>query len=103
LPILLPKNDTLAYSTFHLYIIKILSNNSLKRDEIFNKLRKAKYGVNIHYIPIYEHPYYKKIGFKKNLFPIAEKFYKSAISIPLHPGLEIKHINNIVSIIKSVI
>ena len=103
LPILLPKNNTLAYSTFHLYIIKILSNNSLKRDEIFNKLREAKYGVNIHYIPIYEHPYYKKIGFKKNLFPIAEKFYKSAISIPLYPELEIKHINNIVSIIKSVI
>jgi dTDP-4-amino-4,6-dideoxygalactose transaminase len=62
----------------HLYPIKV--NN---RAKIFNKLREGGIGVNVHYIPIHMQPYYKSLGFKSADFPISEKYYNSAISIPL--------------------
>lgn len=65
-------------SAMHLYPIKV--NN---RAKIFNKLREGGIGANVHYIPIHMQPYYKSLGFKSADFPVSEKYYNSAISIPL--------------------
>jgi len=70
-------------SSRHLYII--LVNN---RKEVFNFLRtKANILVNVHYIPVYQHSYYQKLGYKLNLCPKAEEYYSKAISIPMFPKL----------------
>ena len=77
------------YSAFHLYIIRI-DDLEIKKNhkEIFIALREKDIGVNIHYIPVHFHPYYKKLGFEIGDFPNAENYYYSAISIPLFFGLQ---------------
>jgi len=68
-------------SAYHLYVVKL---KNLNRSEVFNKLREKKIGVNVHYMPIYLHPYYKKkIGTKKGLCINAEKVYEQIISLPI--------------------
>ena len=79
-----PYQDLDCYSSFHLYPIKINTARSKKsRDVIFKSLRNKGVGVNVHYIPIHTHPYFKSLGFKKGDFPIAEEYYSKVISIPL--------------------
>ena len=102
LPLIKPIINKNYYSAFHLYIIKINTKNSfVLRDRIFNKLLKSNFKVNIHYIPVHTHPYYKKLGFKKNQFNDSLKYYKTAISIPIFPDLRKKDQNRIIQIIKS--
>jgi len=86
--ITIPKVPPNTYSSYHLYPIRV---NNLKgkvgRNELFNTLKKAGILVNIHYIPVYRHPYYETIGFKKDYCPEAELFYQEEISLPMHPAL----------------
>ena len=60
--------------------------------------------VNLHYLPIHLQPFYRKFGFKKNQFPIAEEYSQTAISIPIYPNLkkedQIQIINHIKSFFK---
>ena len=55
--------------------------------DVFKSLRNNGIGVNLHYIPIYKHPFFQKLGFKNFKLPNAENYYKSAISIPIFPKL----------------
>ena len=59
-------------------------------NEIFKKLKNNGIGANIHYIPIYRQPFYKKFNFEYNNFKNSEKYYSEAISIPIFPGLKKK-------------
>lgn len=71
-------------SAWHLYVIE-LENHT--RREIFDALRVRGIGVNVHYIPIYHHPYYQQLGFEHRDYPACEKYYKNAITLPLYPEL----------------
>jgi dTDP-4-amino-4,6-dideoxygalactose transaminase len=64
-------------------------------------MRKNGYNVNIHYIPIHLQPYYKKLGFKKGMYPVAEKYYNETLSIPIFPDLKKKEQINIIKLIKN--
>lgn len=77
-------------SAYHLYIIKI--NN---RDTIYQKLKELNIETNVHYLPIYLHPYYKQLGYKKGLCPNAEKVYEQILTIPIYPLLTDNDINYI--------
>jgi len=82
-------------SSFHLFIIKINFKKTKKKyGELFNYLRKNKIWVNLHYLPIYSHPFYKNY-FNKKDYKNMEQYYKSAISIPIYPGLTLKNQINI--------
>ena len=84
-PITTPFQDPNNYSSFHLYIIRTKNTGKgLTRLDLFKKLREAGILVNIHYIPIYRQPYYKKIGYDSKYFPESEKYYEEAISLPIH-------------------
>ena len=65
-------------------MIQVLSQ---ERKAVFDKLRKAGVGVNVHYIPVYHHPYYQRNGYGDIHCREAEKFYDRAISLPIFPGL----------------
>lgn len=73
-----------SISSWHLYQI-ILPDNC--RDTIYRTLRERNIGVQIHYLPIYDHPYYQKIGIYEKL-PGAEYFFAHTLSIPLYPKLK---------------
>ena len=91
-------NNLDSFSSYHLFIIQV--NN---RKKVFQYLRNKEIGVNVHYIPIHFHPYYKKLGFKEGDFPNAEKYYSKAISIPLYPSLTKKDQNYVIeNVIESV-
>ncbi len=79
-------NDT--YSALHLYIIRIKNNNKgITHRQLFEKLRNAGVLVNLHYIPIYRHPYYELKGYDNKAFPNAEAYYSQAISLPIFSSL----------------
>jgi len=88
-------------SSYHLY--PILLKNYKVHKKIYEDLRAKKIGVNLHYIPVYRHPYYKNLGFKKLDFPEAEKFYSSAISLPIYPSLKEEQQEYIIDILKKII
>ncbi len=81
--IITPQQSINSISSRHLYIIRIPKN----RNAIFENLRNNGIGVNIHYIPIYRQPYYKKFKYKYSDFKESENYYREAISIPIYPGL----------------
>lgn len=87
-PIKLPVRLDNSQSAWHLYVIQIDNNaSSINRADVFNFMRDAGIGVNVHYIPIHLQPYYKNLGFKSGHFPNAENYYNGALSIPLYPHL----------------
>lgn len=84
----LPFQHLDTYSAFHLYIIRLKTNETkFSHREIFDRLRSHGILVNLHYIPIYTHPYYEAIGYNRSEFPQAESYYSEAISIPMYTTL----------------
>lgn len=79
-----PKQLPGCDSGWHLYMIQVLKKD---RKKVFDKLRAAGVGVNVHYIPVYHHPYYQKNGYEQVHCREAEIFYERAISLPIFPGL----------------
>lgn len=71
-------------SGWHLYIIQI---KDAGRKEIFDKLRAEGIGVNVHYIPVYRHPYYQSHGYSGYFCPNAEALYQNMVSLPIYPLL----------------
>ncbi len=77
-----------SYSALHLYVIQLeLDDASRSHREVFESLRGQGIGVNLHYIPVYTHPYYKQLGFKAGMCSMAEAYYARAISIPMFPTI----------------
>ena len=78
-----------CYSGLHLYVIR-LQLERLRRShrEVFELLRAAGIGVNLHYIPVYLQPYYQRLGFRAGHCPNAENYYSRAISIPMYAQLD---------------
>ena len=88
LPVTIPLRLSECYSSFHLYVIRLrLDKIQKNHSQVFEELREQNIGVNLHYIPVHTHPYYKKMGFKRGDFPEAERYYTEAISLPLYQGL----------------
>jgi UDP-4-amino-4,6-dideoxy-N-acetyl-beta-L-altrosamine transaminase len=87
------------YSSYHLFIIRV---NKDIRKSLFSYLRKKNYFVNVHYIPIYKHPFYKKL-FKNFRLIEAENYYNESISIPIYPNLKKTEVNRVIKIVKNYI
>ncbi len=82
-----PQPGRIEDSAWHLYVIRLRGKLATKRQEVFQALRKNGIGVQVHYIPVYWHPLYEKLGYRHGLCPKAEAFYESAISLPIFPDL----------------
>ena len=88
LPLRLPYQAQYAYSAFHLYVVRIESSNIGRgHREVFESLREQGIGVNLHYIPVYFHPYYQNMGFSAGNCSEAEAYYQQAISLPIYATL----------------
>ena len=87
------------YSSYHLGIIIFKDNKT--REKLFRLLRSKNFFVNLHYIPIYRHPYYKKFKINKSHYPNSEIFYKRALSIPIYYGLKKNNILKFIKILKN--
>lgn len=92
------KNKT---SSFHLYVIKLKKKFHRYHEDLFNYLRNKKINVNVHYIPVHLHPYYRNLGFRKGDFKMAELHAKTSISIPIFPHLKINKVKLISDLINN--
>jgi len=87
-----------CYSAYHIYVVKFnLEKIGKTRDEIFKELKLKGIGVNVHYMPIYLHPYYESLGYKKGLCPNAEYVYERMITLPIFPLLDNEKIQTVIS------
>jgi UDP-4-amino-4,6-dideoxy-N-acetyl-beta-L-altrosamine transaminase len=81
----LPQRDAAVQSAWHLYVIGWNEEASGKsRRAAFDALRAAGIGVNVHYIPVHLQPYYRRLGFSPGQFPVAERYYSRALTLPLY-------------------
>lgn len=101
--IILPPKLNGFLSSYHLYPIRLSGKFKGRRDKIFTKLRSAGIGAQVHYIPVYWHPFYRKLGYKKSLCPKVEEFYKAELSLPLFSTLSAKHQNYVVDTLRELI
>ncbi|WNF54105.1 UDP-4-amino-4,6-dideoxy-N-acetyl-beta-L-altrosamine transaminase [Pseudomonas sp. SG20052] len=88
LPLTLPSAQPEAGSAWHLYVVRLQTDRiNLSHRQVFEGLRAAGVGVNLHYIPVHLQPYYRDLGFAEGDFPQAERYYAEAISLPMFPLL----------------
>lgn len=88
LSVITPYQSENCYSAYHLYVVRVRSNDiGVGHRELFELMRANGIGVNLHYIPIYRQPYYESKGYDVGQFPNAEAYYAEAITIPIYPGL----------------
>jgi len=100
LPITLPFQGDEVYSSLHLFPILLPKQYMKIRKAIFDALRQANIGTQIHYIPVHTQPYYQALGFKEGDFPVAEEYYQRTLSLPLFVGLTEEQQNRVVNVLR---
>ena len=90
-------------SSVHLAVIRLEQATARQHRVMFEGLRAAGIGVQLHYSPVHLHPYYRNLNFKEGQFPEAEAYARSAISLPLFPGLGVEEQNKVASIVTNLI
>ena len=87
LPVTTPWQHPDTFSGLHLYVVRVQGEQTRGRRHVFDFMRKAGIGVNVHYIPVHTQPYYQAMGFEVGDFPEAERYYAEAISLPMYSSL----------------
>ena len=96
----IPESDT----TRHLYILRLhLEKLNCTRREFFDALYAENTRPQVHYLPVYWHSYYEKLGYEKGLCPNAEQYYESSMSIPLYYGLTDEDVQDVIRAVKKVV
>jgi perosamine synthetase len=86
-----------AESSWHLYVIRFERESFSKgRKEIFEAFRAENIGVNVHYIPVYNQPYYQKLGYPAKQCREAENYYQEAISLPIFPKMQDDDVEDVI-------
>ncbi len=88
LPVSLLEIPPTVRSALHLAVIRLDNNDPEHHRRVFEGLRAAGIGVQLHYSPVHLQPYYRRLGFAEGDFPEAEAYARNAISLPLYPGLQ---------------
>lgn len=95
----IPESDTCR----HLYIIRLdLDKLSCTRRKFFDAMSAENVQCQLHYVPVYWFPYYKKLGYKEGLCPNAEEVYKGILSIPLFPAMTDEDVEDVIHAVKKV-
>lgn len=104
LPLQLPTRQAGAESAWHLYVVRLkLEQIGKTHKEVFEGLRAAGIGVNLHYIPVHTQPYYRALGFKDGDFPNAEAYYREAVSLPMFAGVPLEQQGEVIGAVRRLI
>lgn len=96
----IPESDT----TRHLYVLRLnLEKLTCDRKQFFDALYAENTCPQVHYLPVYWHSYYEKLGYGKGLCPNAERYYEEVMSIPLYPALTDEDVEDVVHAVKKVV
>ena len=96
--VVLPTEEPFVKCSWHLYPIRLrLDRFSVGRKDIFQALRAENIEVNVHYIPVHLHPYYReKFGYQGGEYPVAEAAYASLITLPLFDSMSTGDVEDVV-------
>ncbi|MCI1858752.1 MAG: UDP-4-amino-4,6-dideoxy-N-acetyl-beta-L-altrosamine transaminase [Sporolactobacillus sp.] len=87
-----------ADSSWHLYVLRFATDRlNAGRREIYKALRTQNIGVNVHYLPVYCHPYYRKLGYSVGLCPNAERHYEQIVTLPLFPKMTDRDVADVIT------
>ncbi len=96
----IPASDT----TRHLYILQLnLEQLNCNRREFFDALTAENVCPQVHYIPVYYHSHYEKLGYKKGLCPNAEALYERILSIPLFYSMTDEDVESVITAVRKLI
>lgn len=99
LPVTLPDRT----SAWHLFVIRLhLERLRVGRERVFRALRAENIGVNVHYVPVPWHTYYRHLGYERGAWPIAEEAYERMITLPLWPGMSDDDVVDVVEAVRKV-
>ena len=94
------KTEDDIFHSYHLFVVRLAGH--ISRDSVFKKMRDAGIGVNVHYIPVHLHPFYKeKFSLSEGLCPVAENVYETILSLPVYPGLENTEVEYVAETLRS--
>lgn len=96
----IPESDT----TRHLYILRLnLDKLSCDRRQFFDAMTAENVCPQVHYLPVYWHSYYEKLGYEKGICPNAEKYYNEVMSIPLYYSLTDNDVEDVIKAVKKIV
>jgi len=98
-PLDCPTRNESCYSAFHLYVIRL--HDSARHRSTFEALRASGVGVNLHYIPVHLQPWYRALGHSEGQYPESERYYRTAISLPIFPDLSQMEMSDVVAKLRS--
>ena len=92
-----------ADPAWHLYVVRIKKAlTGVDRDTLFQRLRERGIGVNVHYIPVHLHPWYREhLGTGEGLCPVAEAAAEEILSLPMYPAMGIEEIETVIGEVRS--
>lgn len=94
--IICPMQQEGCHNSWHLYVIQVPN-----RKEVYDKLKEAGIHANVHYIPVYKHPYYQKNGYAEVSCLNAETLYEHMLSLPLYPDLTEEEQDYVIACVKN--
>lgn len=96
----IPESDT----TRHLYILRLnLDKLTCDRRQFFDALYAENTCPQVHYLPVYRHSYYEKLGYEKGLCPNAEQYYEEVMSIPLYYAMTDQDVEDVIKAVKKIV
>lgn len=99
LPLRLPSPS--GESSWHLYVVQLADPG--RRRQVFDAMRSAGIGVNVHYIPVHMQPWYRRHGFEEGDFPQSESYYASALTLPLFAGMSDAQQDQVADALRSIL
>jgi dTDP-4-amino-4,6-dideoxygalactose transaminase len=93
----LPARRDGADPMWHLYPLRIRGG---RRRALFEHLRASGIGVQVNYLPVYRHPVYADLGYRRGMCPVAEEYYEQEISLPLFPNLTDADVDAVIDLIR---
>lgn len=91
-------------AAWHIFpILLVTAHLRVDRGQIFAALRAENIGVNVHYIPVYWHPYYVDLGYRRGLCPEAESAYEKLLTLPLFPAMTDQDVSDVISAVSRVV
>jgi perosamine synthetase len=84
---------------WHLYVVMV--RDPATRRPFFERLTALGLAVQVHYIPVYAHPYYRRLGFEPGLCPVADDRYARSISLPIFPRLSDEQLTSVIDRVRT--
>jgi dTDP-4-amino-4,6-dideoxygalactose transaminase len=85
---------------WHLYAVRILDG---RRREVYERMRASGIGVQVNYLPVYWHPVYARLGYRRGMCPVSEQFYAEQLSLPLFPAMSDNDVDRVIDTLSSVL